>query len=362
MIPALALVWNFPTAMTTVAMSVNNGTWSRTAFGEFWLVHIKGPTRQTHLLITNPEALTCYTNALYVDERSYMGRVIQPIIRETLFAACKIEPQPIKPRTAMLYRRVGSGDMVNPGSTLREFVDAHVWEAELRRQGYKVSTTRVPDEFCEQVQAWASGYEIVTSPHGAQLLMAMAASEGTTVVEFFPDRFKSYLYCTIKYQLGIRWFNVLRVLNQVIVNDECSPRHDRSSLPGCFKGFVDGFCCRGCNWRRDRPITIGNHSALILDYVQSTGAHDEPLSIFEEDVPFISAEGAFYMHATSLVKTRERRRRIANGGGSARDRVQSGGLGALGQATMVVGAEEAVQVTDVFTMGEAMVKGQGVGP
>lgn len=112
-----------------------------------------------------------------------------------LFKSCGVRPAPVRPFTALLYRRMGSLDMVNPGSIQREFLDAYVWEAELRRRNFTVTSVTVPDDFCTQVRTWASGYQVITSPHGAQLLVAMAASEGARIVEFFPDRFKSYLYC-----------------------------------------------------------------------------------------------------------------------------------------------------------------------
>lgn len=131
---------------------------------------------------------------------------------------------------------------------------------------------------------------------------------------------------------------MLRVLNHVSITEECSPEHDRSSLPGCSRGFRDGFCCRGCNWRRDRPITIGNHSSLLLDYALSPAPQPVPFHIYEE-AAHLTTEAVYNMHTTARMHaTRHARKKTG----------------------MRLGAEAGSNdpITDVFTLASALVREQ----
>lgn len=82
LLPSAAFVWTYPDSIARVVISApDKGTWMNMTFTRYWLEAVRGPANQTRLEIADPHVLSCHENAIYIDERSYMGREVQPSIR-----------------------------------------------------------------------------------------------------------------------------------------------------------------------------------------------------------------------------------------------------------------------------------------
>lgn len=192
------------------------------------------------------------------------------------------------------YRRLNGPDT---HSKRRELTDIVGISDALRRRGFSVQNASVPLDFCAQAALVASGFAVLVSPHGAQLSMAMLAANGTKVIEFYPDRYRSYLFCGSKFYVqGMRYYNVLYNHEGIHVNEDCAPREDWTPLPGCVHKYPDGFCCRRCASTRDRPVTI-RLPERVLEHV--IAGERRPLLVRVEAAQVMQAQMASGSNSTT---------------------------------------------------------------